>query len=949
MREKLEFKILSIGITINVIAIIFSVLIVLYIQKSALLGSAEEKIGSVTDIITRSIERGMINNSVDFVRDMLNDIQSVQGVEKLEVFNNEGREAFNPDAYPEEAQALIRLAENPVPFSFYDKKTLIVYKPLLNKAACQVCHGAEKKLRGAVKVTVSLKKEYAKLKTFAMIIIIGGILGTVMMVITFWMVLRKFVISPIIKLKEEAGMMADGDLTFKTGIVTKDEIGDLNYSIKSSLYSMSGILTRVKDITGRISGFAESVESDSDRIVDGTNVTAESVANISSSVEQLNAAITEISESTEGLASSVEETAASIEEMTSSIESVSETTQGLAGGIESTSSSIEELSATLKEVASNAGELAEVSEETLSAIEEIISSIKEIELSAKESAKLSERTTSDASTLGVQSINKTIEGMNRIKTTVEATATSIKKLGGRSIEIGKILDVINEITDQTTLLALNAAILAAKAGESGRGFSVVADEIKDLAERTAFSTQEIGSLIQAVQTEVKDAMKLMSNGVKSVDEGITLSSEAGESFKKILESSKMSSEMALSIEGSTAEQSKAARFVSESVERVRSMVGQIAKSTSEQFKGISLIMKSTERMRDASTQVTRATKEQVQSSKQISQAVEMVSEKTHQISNALNEQKSGSRQIFAALEKIKDIPKENRDIAFKVSKSVTDLKKDAEFLMTEVERFKLYEDKDISVLGFGIMPIDAQAVMFKRFTPLAEYLGSRLGKKVEIKVPIDFKTAIQDLGSGKIQLCYMTPSTYIEAHRNFGATLLVSALRNGKAYHHSAIVTKQDSSILSIADIKKRSFAFVDKESTSSYIVPLSMLKNEGIELADLSQYSFLGRHHSVAEAVLKGDFDAGGIMESMVEKYKDKGLKIIALSEEIPEFNICVNLDEESDVQTLRSAFLALNTSNAEGASILGAIDKSYTGFAEANDADYNDIRLIISKMEAT
>jgi methyl-accepting chemotaxis protein len=99
------------------------------------------------------------------------------------------------------------------------------------------------------------------------------------------------------------------------------------------------------------------------------------------------------------------------------------------------------------------------------------------------------------------SIGKAIDGMKEIKASVENTAGYIRKLGGRSEEIGQILNVIDEITDQTTLLALNAAILAAQAGEHGKGFSVVADEIKNLAERTSVSTQEIGELIQSVQQE----------------------------------------------------------------------------------------------------------------------------------------------------------------------------------------------------------------------------------------------------------------------------------------------------------------------------------------------------------------------------------------------------------------------------------------------------------------
>jgi methyl-accepting chemotaxis protein len=116
------------------------------------------------------------------------------------------------------------------------------------------------------------------------------------------------------------------------------------------------------------------------------------------------------------------------------------------------------------------------------------------------------------------------------------TAGYVTKLGGRSEEIGNPA-VIDDITDQTTLLALNAAILAAQAGEHGKGFSVVADEIKNLAERTSFSTQEIALLIQSVQQEVSDAVAAMDEGLKSVSMGFRVTGEAADALRKIVESS----------------------------------------------------------------------------------------------------------------------------------------------------------------------------------------------------------------------------------------------------------------------------------------------------------------------------------------------------------------------------------------------------------------------------
>jgi len=305
---------------------------------------------------------------------------------------------------------------------------------------------------------------------------------------------------------------------------------------------------------------------------------------------------------------------------------------------------------------------------------------------------LSEKVKNDASNLGLAAVEKTIDGMQNIKLSVEKTANVIMKLGGRSDEIGKILNVIDDITDQTTLLALNAAILAAQAGEHGKGFSVVADEIKDLAERTSFSTQEIASLIQAVQTEVKDAISTMNDGLKSVEEGFRVASDAGAALSKIVESSKQSAEMSFSIERSTTEQAKAARLVTEAMEKVKNMISQVAKATSEQSKGANLITKATEKVRDVANRVKLATEEQQKSARFISESMGQISDKSHQIAKAINEQRAGSNQIFISIEKMKDIPKNNIGIISDIDQSLKDLFRNSETVNSQMQRFKISKE-----------------------------------------------------------------------------------------------------------------------------------------------------------------------------------------------------------------------------------------------------------------
>lgn len=947
MREKLEFKILGFGLGILAVGVVVSCLLVLKVVVSDINRLAEERLRTTARVIMKSIERTMLDADPVLTRAIVADMKTVADFRNIEVYNWQGREAFKPDA-PLTEEATVKRAASAGEFADKVEKELRFYMPLRNTPQCRKCHLEEVNVLGAVKVSESLEEEYATITGFVMFLGFGGILSMAVLGMVFWQILRRLVIRPLKTLETAAADMAGGDLTFKTDIKTNDEIGRLDRSVKESLLSISGILQRVREISGRISSTADSVERDSSKVIEGTQLETEAVGNISSSVEQFNASITEIADSTGSLASSVEDTASSMEEMAISISSVTDLTHELSEGIEATSSSIEELSSSIKEIAGNSGELARVSEETLSAIEEIIGSIKEVESSAKESARLSEKVAEDASTLAVTSINKTIEGMQKIRGSVEGTATAIKKLGGRSEEIGSILNVIDEITDQTTLLALNAAILAAQAGEHGKGFSVVADEIKDLAERTAFSTQEIGQLIQAVRTEVGDAVDAMKVGLSSVEEGMSLSKEAADALKKMLDSSTRSSVMALSIERATTEQAKTARLVSDAIENVRSMVDQIAKATSEQSKGVSLIINASERMRDASRRVNIASDQQSVGSKQVAQAIEVISEKTRHISKAIFEQKAGSNQIWSSITKIKDIPEENRNVSFSISRSLQELLKDAELLSMEMQRFVLLEDATVgSVMRFGVVPVESPAEMFRKFTPLAEYLGKTLARRVELRVAPDYKTAMRELGHGITQVCFVTPATYIQANKMAGSEPLVTALRSGKPYHRAVIVTKEDSPVRFIKDIRNKTFAFGDINSTSGHIVPRAMLLEEGIQIADLAAHKFLAHHDSVARSILKGEFDVGAVRESIAYKYREQGLRFVKFSEEIPEFGVAASKNlSEAEKTAVKAAFLKLSNRTSDGIAVLSAMDKAYTGFAEASDEDFAGVREMLLKL---
>ncbi len=943
IKRSLGYKIIIPGILITVLGIVIGSAIIYFYMSTNIYRVSFERVGTTAELIKKNIERTMLEGKAEITARIIDDMKSVKGIEHIEVFNHEGRVAFHKGALPVEYETIKNLEPGKV-LTLRLKDRIVTYAPLENFPSCQACHPKDLKILGAVKVSHPTSAEANRLKRLLTVLIILGVVATGSLATIFYMILLRTVLRPVKILRRASEDMAEGRFSLDININGEDEIASLSSSIREALRAISVILLRVKEVSRRVAKVASMVEKDSKKTVEGTQLEAEAMQNISSSVEELNSAISEIAEGTDGLAASTEETAASMEQISTNIAQITEGMHELSQAVEGAASSLEELLATVREIARSSDEMLRASEDTMSTISEISAFIREVESSAKESAQISERVAQDASTLGVSAIEKTIEGMNKIKSSVEKTAGYIERLTTRSEDIGKILNVIDEITEQTALLALNAAILAAQAGEHGKGFSVVADEIRDLAERTSFSTQEIASIVNSVMTEMKEASRAMNEGLESVGEGIRLAVDARVTFENILESSKKSSEMASSIERATSEQTKAIKLVEKAMERVKAMAEQIAKSTSEQSKGAMIIMKSIENIKDISLKVTRATEEQSQSTKQISKAVELISEKSQQISKAINEQKLGSNQIRNSLLGIRDLPKDNKVIATRILRTVKDLLNDTELISTELEKFVLM-DLSKEIIWFGIVPLEAPAEMYRRFSGLARYLGGSLGKPVELRVPVNFETAVEEIGDGKTLIGFMTPSTYIEAHERYGVEVIAKALRDGKPFHHSVIVTRPDSGIKNLKDLKGRSFAFGSIHSTSSHIVPRSMLRNAGIELKDLSEYTYLGHHDDVARAVLKGEFDAGSVMESTAQRFKSEGLVVIALSEDIPEFNICINKLLSDKKEELRAALLRLNETE-EGRNILRQIDPSYTGFTAADDTDYQKIRLIMKDL---
>src|SRR5581483_10355711 len=340
---------------------------------------------------------------------------------------------------------------------------------------------------------------------------------------------------PLVQLVGVMGQVAQRDLTVevesKVG-AARDEVGLLADAFGRMSSSLKGVIKKIQNSSQQMTSVVDRMLIDTKKVNDGAIRQAKAAEKTSSSIEQMNASVKNISENVDSVSTSALETSSSIGQMSAAISQVASNTTILSSSVDETTSALLQMSGSIKEVVGYIDVLSASAEETTSSITEMSASIQDVGKNAKESALLTEKVSRDAAELGLVAIEKTIEGMEKIKKTVDKSTYVINKLDERTEHIGKILTVIDEVTRQTNLLALNAAILAAQAGNEGKGFAVVAEEIKSLADRTATSTKEISQLIRNVQSEAKDAVVSIKEGSRSVEEGVGLSINARESLSK---------------------------------------------------------------------------------------------------------------------------------------------------------------------------------------------------------------------------------------------------------------------------------------------------------------------------------------------------------------------------------------------------------------------------------
>ncbi|MGH0034338.1 MAG: methyl-accepting chemotaxis protein [Myxococcota bacterium] len=491
-----------------------------------------------------------------------------------------------------------------------------------------------------------------------------------------------------VEIRGEVERMASGDLRGGRVLETGDELGSLARSfeqmvaaVRQTVASVTGAADRVDGTAGEIAEIAQSVST-------GAKDQAEGVQQAAKLMEGVNRQVEGVSQAAQELNLLVEESSSSILEMGAAGDELNDTAGVLLSKVDEVSTSIEQMVRSVKQIASNTESLSDASGETSASMEEMASAMRQVDVIAEETARLS-RGVIESAEQGHDKVRQTISGMESIRIATETAENVIRGLGSRAVEIGAIVDVIDDVADETNLLALNAAIIAAQAGDQGRAFSVVADEIKELADRVLASTKEIGGLIRSVQEESANAVGAIEEGSRSVASGVQMSMEAGSSLEDITRASRESGTRIQEIVQAVREQTKAAGHVVELMVRVSERVEAIQQATSEQDRGNEVVFRSSVAMREVATQLRGTTEEQARGGARIRESIDGVREAVEAINRAIQVQSESNGELVRFLEEVSSRTAANEQSAARMETATEALRGQSRALHDDVRKFEI--------------------------------------------------------------------------------------------------------------------------------------------------------------------------------------------------------------------------------------------------------------------
>jgi methyl-accepting chemotaxis protein len=414
-----------------------------------------------------------------------------------------------------------------------------------------------------------------------------------------------------------------GDLDHNIDIQRQDEIGELARTFGAMVKYLKEMAALSESIAGGDLAIEVQPRSANDTLGHAFKKMVEGLRNL---VKNVRDASTQVASASGQVAGASDESAkislqasSAIDEVTSTMHEMSVNVQNMVKSTQTQASSVSETSAS---------------------IDQMVASIQRVADTAKVLLDISNRSREEVHN-GISTMEKATDGLNRINTTIQSSGEIIDVLGQRADDIGKIIEVIDDLAEQTNLLALNAAIDAARAGEHGLGFAVVADEVRKLAEKSAQSTKEISELIQSIQKEARKAVENMDRSTGIVNEGLDLGGELNSALKKISNVVTEVYKFAQEIGAATNEQSHGSSQIARATTRLNEITHEINSAVEEQASGAQAVVKAMERMRELIQQSTSGSTELAASAEQMSKMSRELLESMHRFALGGTEYEGG--------------------------------------------------------------------------------------------------------------------------------------------------------------------------------------------------------------------------------------------------------------------------------------------------------------------